>query len=79
MMKGQEKTSISQVGRRKGSSRESPTVSILVSSMSIEELRSFYQVLDDISLELSEGPASSTAGQADNAVYFTQEQFPAGL
>ena len=42
MMRGQEKTSTSQVGRRNGSSRESPTTSSLVSSMSMEELRSFY-------------------------------------
>ena len=50
MMRGQEEISISQVGRRKGSSRESPTASSLVSSMSIEELRSFCRILDDISL-----------------------------
>ena len=47
--------------------------------MSMEELRSFYQVPDDISLELSDGPTFSTIGQADNAVYFTREQFEAEL
>ena len=36
MMRGQEKTSTSQIGHRKGSNRESPTTSSLVSSMSIE-------------------------------------------
>ena len=49
-MRGQEETSTSQVGHRKGSKRESPTTSNLVSSMSMEELRSFYRVPDDISL-----------------------------
>ena len=36
MMKDQEKTSTSQVGRKKESSRESSTASNLVSSMSME-------------------------------------------
>ena len=79
MARSQEETSTSQVERRRGPSRESPAASNLVASMSVEELRSFCQVLDDISLELSDGPAFSTIGEADNAVYFTQEQFAAGL
>ena len=78
-MRGQEETSISQVGRRKGSSWESPTASSFVSSMSIEELWFFCQVLDDISLELSNRPTSSTVGQADNVFYFTREQFAVEL
>ena len=41
MMRGKEETSTSQVGHRKGSSRELPTTSNLVSSMSMEELRYF--------------------------------------
>ena len=79
MTRGQEETSTNQVGRRKGSSWESPTTSSLLASMSVEELRSFYRVPDNISLELSDGPAFSIVGQANNAVYFTREQFPAGL
>ena len=55
MMRGQEETSTSQVGRRKGFSRESLTASSLMSSMSMEELRSFYRVLDDIILKFSNG------------------------
>ena len=47
--------------------------------MSMEELRSFCRVSDNISLELSDGTTSSIVGQADNAVYFTREQFLAGL
>ena len=62
MTRGQEESSTSQVGRRKESSRESPTVSSLVASMSVEELRSFYRVLDGIVLELSNGPSFSTVG-----------------
>ena len=79
MMRGQEETSNSYVGSRKGSSRESPTTSSLVDFMSMEELRSFCQVLDGISLELSNGLARSTVGHADNVVYFTPKQFAARL
>ena len=57
MTRVQEETSTSQVGRMKGSCRESPTMSNLVSSMSMEELKSLCRVPDSISLELSDGPA----------------------
>ena len=50
-----------------------------MASMSVEELRSFYRVPSGISLELSDGPAFSIVGQEENVVYFTQEQFTAGL
>ena len=79
MMRGQEETSTSQVGRKKGSSQESPTTSSLVSSMSMEELRSFYRVPEGTILELSDWPADSTVGQVDKTVYFTREQFTIGL
>ena len=79
MTRGQEETSTSQVGRMRGSIRESPIASNLVASMPMEESRSFCRVPDDISLELSDGPTFSTIGEADNVVYFTREQFPAGL
>ena len=79
MARGQEETSTSYIGRRRGPSRESPTASSLVASMFMEELRSFCQVPDDISIELSDKSAFSTIGEADNTVYFTQEQFAAGL
>ena len=78
-MRGQEETSTSQVRLGKGSKRESPTTRSLVSSMSMEELRSFCRVPDDISLELSNGPTRSAVGQVDNVVFFTREQFAAGL
>ena len=73
MMRGQEETSTSQVGRRKGSIRESPTTSSLVSSMSMVEMRSFYRVPHDISLDLLDEQTRSTIGQAHNVVYFTRE------
>ena len=79
MTRGQEETSTSQVGRRRGPIRELPFASNLVYSMSMEELRSFFQLPDRISLELLEGSVASTVGEANTAVYFTQEQFAAGL
>ena len=79
MTSGQDETSTSQVRRKKGPSREFPSASNLVSSMSMKELRSFCRVLDGISLELSDGPAISIVGEANNVVYFTREQFTVGI
>ena len=75
MARGQEETSTSQVRHRRGPSWELPSASSLVSSMSMEELRSFCQIHDNISIELSEGPTASTVGEAVSVVYFTWEQF----
>ena len=47
--------------------------------MSMKELRSFCHIPDNIRLEVLDGPAISTIGEADRAVYFTREQFTAGL
>ena len=54
-------------------------VSSLVSSMSMEELRSFYHIPDSISLEVLDDSAVLKIGETDNAVYFTWEQFAARL
>ena len=78
-MKGKEETSTSMVRRRKGSNWESPTTSSLVSSMSMEELRSLCRVLEDISLELLDGLAHFIVRKVNNVVYFTREQFAIGL
>ena len=79
MVRSQEETSTSQVRRRRGPIRELPSTSSLVSSMSINELWSFCQILDIISLELLDCLAVSTVGEADSAVYFTREQFTTGI
>ena len=47
--------------------------------MFVEELSSFCRVLNDISLEFSDGLTFSTVGEEDNAVYFTWEQFTTEL
>ena len=56
MARGQEGTSISQVGRRRRPGRDTPSASSIISSLSMEELRSYYKILDNIDIELPEGP-----------------------
>ena len=73
MVRGEEETSTSRVGRKRGALRESPTASNLVAAMFVEELRCFCQVLAKISLELLDGAFVSTVRWTDNSVYFTRE------
>ena len=47
MARGHEEASTSQVGHKRGTPRETPTVSSLVVVMSVEDLRSFSQVPTD--------------------------------
>ena len=58
---------------------ETSIVSSLVAAIYVEDLRSFRQVLATIKLKVSNGTSTSTTGVADNAVYFTREQFAVGL
>ena len=69
----------SQVGRRRGTPRETPTISSLVAAMSIKELRMYSQVPVKISLKKLDGPTTSIVGEVDNVIYFTREQFTVGL
>ena len=45
----------------------------------MEELKSYCQIPENIDFELSDGPAESTIGEEDSAVYFTREQLAVGL
>ena len=47
--------------------------------MFVEELRLYDQIPAKIYLETLDDAAISTIGEVDNVVYFTREQFPAGL
>ena len=78
MARGQEETSTSQAGHRRGASQESPTANSLVAVMYMEELRFFCQVPTDISMELLDEAPISTVGWANNSVC-TREQFAVGL
>ena len=79
MARGQEETSTSQAGCRRRSSRESPSASSIISSLSMDEVRSYCQIPEDIEFELSEGPTESTVGEEYNTVFFILEQLAAGL
>ena len=79
MERGQEETSTSQAERRRRPSRESPSSSNIISSLSMDEVRSYCQIPDDIDFRLSEGPAESTMGEEYNVVFFTREQLVAEL
>ena len=79
MTRGHEETSTSQAGRKRGTSQETPIVSNLDVDMFVKELRSLSQVPADIILKVADGTTVSTIEGADNAVYFTREQFAAEL
>ena len=79
MARGQEETSTSQAGRKRGPALGTPSASSIISSLSMEELRVYYEIPYDIGLELLEGEAMSTHGEEHNAVCFTREQLAAGL
>ena len=79
MARGQEETSTSKVGRRKGPSLDTPSTSSLISSLSMEKLRSYCQIPNDIDFELSDGPTEPTMDEEDNTVFFTREQLTAKL
>ena len=51
----------------------------IVSSLTVEELRSYCEVPENIDLKLMEEPDESTLNREHNAVFFTREQLVAGL
>ena len=53
--------------------------SSFIYSLSMEELRSYCQIPDNIDFQLMDSPAKSTIGKEDSAVYFTLKQLAAGL
>ena len=71
MARGQEETSTSQEGRKRGLTWVTPSTSSSSSSLFMEELRTYYEILDDIEVMLSDGPAQNTIGGEDNAAFFT--------
>ena len=75
MARGHKEASTSQATRKRGGPWETPTASNLVTTMSIEDLRSFRQVPAAIRLEMLDDATTSTTRVTNNAVYFTREQF----
>ena len=79
MARGQEETSTCQAGCRRGPGRDTPSASSIISSLSMEELRSYCHIPNNIDFELSGGLAESIIGKEEGAVYFTREQLIAEL
>ena len=79
MMRGQEETSTSHLGCKQGPTWGIPSTSSIISSVSMEELRVYCQIPDDINIVLSEDPTENTVGEEYNAMFLTQEQLAAGL
>ena len=79
MARGEEETSTSQVGRRRGPKRVARSASHIVSSLTMEELRTYCKIPDDIDLKLMDKPDESTLGGEHNTVFFTREQLAVGL
>ena len=79
MARGQEETSTSQVGHRRGPGQDTPSASNIISSLSIEELRSYFQILENIDIEFPNGSVESTISEGDGAIYFTREQLATRL
>ena len=71
MVRGQEATSTSQAGRNRRPTRGMPSASSIISSLTMEELRTYCYVPDNIDLKLMEKPDESTMGGEHNVVFFT--------
>ena len=78
MTRGQEETSTSQARHRRGPGRDTSSANNIISSLSMEELRSYCHIPDNIDFELPDGLEESTIDKKDGAVYFTREQLAQG-
>ena len=80
MTRGQEATSTNQAGRKRGPIQGTPSTSNIILSLTIEELRAYCDVPDNIDLKLMEEPDESTMGREHNVeFFFTQEHLAAEL
>ena len=79
MTRGEEETSTKQAGRRRGPARGARSASHIVSSLIMEELKTYCEVPDNIDLRLMDKMDKSTMGREHNAVFFTREQLTVGL
>ena len=74
MARGREETSTS--GHPGGTT---PSASSIISSLTMEELRAYCEVPNNIDLRLMERADESTLGGDHNGVFFTREHLAAGL
>ena len=62
------------MGRKRGPTRGTPSASSIVSSLTMEKVRTYCEIPNNIDLKLMEGPDESTLGREHNVVFFTREQ-----
>ena len=79
MARGQEETSTSQSGRKRGPTRGTPSTITIISSLSMEELRAYCEIPDGIDVMLLDGPAQNIVSGEDDTIFFTREQLVAKL
>ena len=77
MVRGREETSTS--GHPGGQPRAKPSVSNVIASLTMEELKVYCEVPDNIDLRLMEKADDSALGREHNGVFFTREHLAAGL
>ena len=77
MARGRKDTSTS--GRPGGRLRATPSASNIISSMTMEELKAYCEVPNNIDLRLMERVDESTLGGEHNGVFFTREHLEARL
>ena len=79
MTRGEEGTSTRQACRRLGPVWGTHSTSHIVTSLTVEELRFYCEVPENIDLKLMDEPDESTMGGEHNAVFFTHEKLAVGL
>ena len=79
MTRGQEAISTSQAGRKRRPTRGMPSASSIISFLTMEELRAYCDVPDNIDLKLMEESDESTLGGEHNTMFFTREHLAVGL
>ena len=76
MARGREQTSTS--GHPGGRPRATPSASSVIASLTMEELKVYCEVPDNIDLRLMERADNSTLGGEHNGVFFTREHLAVG-
>ena len=79
MTRAEEGTFTSQAYRRQVPVRGMRSTSHIVSSLTMEELRSYCEIPENIDLKLMDEPDESTLGGEHNTVFFTREQLAIGF
>ena len=79
MTRGDKETSTSQAVRNRWPVRGARSASHIITSLTMEELRVYYEIPYNINLKLMDKSDESTLGGEHNAVFFNREQLAVGL